>query len=150
MSIRTSLDFKPVVIARRATSLTLTLAAFNPLVFDTEDLDLYGAWNGTTFTVPTTGSYTAAVTAYFAITGTVSALDTYTDYTVNGAGSNRFGNRLIGSASASTCYISSMLPVASWTVGEAIVFRQWLSFSGGTAISIPAGTPTSVTISRLM
>lgn len=146
--IRSTPVLTPIIAARRVGSLTLTISAFNNITFDTEDLDLFNAWNGTTFTVPITGNYSAAITAYFSITGTVTAMDTYTDYTVNASGSNRFGNRLIGNASVSTTYVSSILPIANWTAGDAIVFRQWLSFSGGTGVSIPASTPTSLIINR--
>lgn len=152
MSIRSQLDFKPIVLARRSALLSLTNNTVQTLSYDVEVLDFYNTWNGSVFTTPSTGTYCLEVNSYFSSTaGTVTAVDFFHVLLVNGSSSisSRFGNRLIYAGSIANCHLTAAIPALSLTAGDTVSVQASVSFTGSTAVSVPSGTYTSLAISCL-
>lgn len=149
-NIRSARVFTPIVIARRSATLALVNATSNNIVFDVEDLDVYNSWNGTTFTAPVAGLYKFDLMVFIQATGTMTAVDIFSDITINGASAttNRFGDRFSGSTPANA-HISPTLPTISLSASDAVIFRVTPSFTGSTAVSIPVSTYTSLVINLL-
>lgn len=149
-SIRTKQEYSPVLIARRNAAQTLTNGVANTLSFDTEILDIFNAWDGTTWTVPALGIYSLELSGNFISTGTVTAIDVSVDLALNSSASTnrRFGNRLVYDTAITPVSFSATVPVvAGLAVGNAVTIRATVNFTGATTVTW-GGTYCSLCISK--
>ncbi|MBD2743659.1 hypothetical protein [Coleofasciculus sp. FACHB-1120] len=144
--IRTLLGLSvPVVIAQRVSDLTLSNGVATEINYTSEILDLFGTWDGTTFTCSEAGIYTINFNCHLMSTaGTVTAGDHSIAIILNST-SYSF-QRSIHSTGTASVFISGQITV-QLNVGDTIKSRCTANFTGSTATKLAgATTPTTLRI----
>lgn len=151
-SIRTLLGLAvPVVIARRDTDLTIpnSVAATTDISFNSEVLDLYNAWDGTSFVVSKAGIYSINVNCQFSGSGgTITASDHFILIRLNSTIYN--AQRILYASATPNAYLSVNFPIPAFlNVGDVLKIQVASIFSGATVNKLAAATvPTTLIITQ--
>jgi hypothetical protein len=140
MSIQTIKPFYPIVLARRsAQSANFTGAAWNNVVWDTEDLDIFNTWDGTSFIAPRAGSYQIAVGLRSQPIGTqTGTTDVAIALDIGGAiwGIQRFYHAL----PVGIVYVSAIVPNLVLNANDNIKIKIYALFTGTSSFILSPGS----------